>query len=49
MIDQQIAQHFVQYSESLSTGPPPTPQLFYEKQKNNPFLNSRISANHNKE
>ena len=39
-IDQQISQHFVQYSECLSK----TPSLLC-----NLFLNSRISANHDKE
>ena len=39
-IDQQIAQHFVHFSECLSN--------FYATQMINPFLNSRILANHDK-
>ena len=43
IIDQQIARHFVQYSEYLSHSLP-----FYPTQMINPILNLRISANHNK-
>ena len=43
MIDQQIARHFVHYSEY-----PSNPLTFYANQKNNPYLNFRISANHDK-
>ena len=43
IIDQQIARHFVQYSECLSH-----PLPFYATQIINPFPNSRISANHEK-
>ena len=43
IIDQQIPLHFVQYSECLSN-----PLLFYATRIINPFLNSRISANHAK-
>ena len=41
MIDQQIVQHFVHYSECLSNHPP-----FYATQIISSFLSSRISANH---
>ena len=44
IIDTQIARHLVQYCECLSN--PPTP--FYASQITIPFLNSRISANHDK-
>ena len=40
IIDQQIAQHFLQYSECLSN-----PLRFYKTQIINLFLNPRISAN----
>ena len=43
IIDQQIARNFVQYSECLSNLLPN-----YETQIINPFLNSMISANHDK-
>ena len=43
MIDQQKARNFVHYSECLSN-----PLPFYATQIINPFLTSRISANHNK-
>ena len=42
-IDQQIAQHFVHYNECLSILIP-----FYAAQSTISFLNSRISANHDK-
>ena len=44
IIDQQIAEHFVHYSKYLSK-----PLPFYATEMINPFFNSRISANHNKE
>ena len=43
MIDQQKARHFVHFSEYLSTSIP-----FYATQIIKNFLNSRISANHDK-
>ena len=43
LIDQQIAQYFAQYSEVLTT-----PIPFYANQIINPFLTSRVSANHDK-
>ena len=43
LIDQQIARHFVHYSECLSH-----PLLFYATQMINRLLNIRISANHDK-
>ena len=43
IIDQQIARHFVHYSECLSN-----PPSLYATQMINPFLNSRIKDNHNK-
>ena len=43
IIDQQIAWHFVDYSECLSN-----PLPFFETQIINPFLNSRITVNHEK-
>ena len=43
MIDQQIAQHFVHYSKCLYH-----PLLFFATQIIIPFLNSKISANHDK-
>ena len=43
MIDQQIARHFVHYSEYIYH-----PLPFYTTKIINPFLNSRISANHDK-
>ena len=44
-IEKQIVRHFVRYSKSLST---PAPLPFYANQIITPFLNSRISANHDK-
>ena len=41
IIDQQLARQFVQYSECLYL-------LFYATPIINPFLTSKISANHNK-
>ena len=41
IVDQQIARHFVHYSERLSN-----PLSFYATQIIKPFHNSRISANH---
>ena len=41
IIDQQIARHCVHYSECLSN-----PLSFNATQITTPFLNSRISANH---
>ena len=43
IIDQQVAPHFVHYSECLSN-----PLPFYATQIINPFLTLRISANKNK-
>ena len=43
IIDQQIARYFVHYSEYFSS-----PLPFYAIQIINPFLNSRISAIHDK-
>ena len=43
IIDQQIARHFVHYSECLSNL-----TSFYTIQLINPFLISRITANHDK-
>ena len=44
MIDQQIAWHFVHYSECLSN----SLSHIYATQIINPFLNSRISTNEDK-
>ena len=44
IIDQQIARHFVQFSECLSS-----PIHSYATQIIKPFLSSRILANHDKE
>ena len=44
IIDQQIAMHFVQYDKCLSN----PPSLLHATKIDNPFLNSRISANHDK-
>ena len=43
--DQQIARNFVHYSESLY---PPHSLLTNATKKNNPFLTSKILANHDK-
>ena len=43
IIEKQIAWHFVKYCECLSY-----PLTFYATQIINPFLNSRIPANHDK-
>ena len=43
IIDQQTVRHFVQYSECL-----PNPLPVYGTKIVNPFINSRITANHDK-
>ena len=43
LIDQQIARHFMQYSDNL-----PNPLPFNANQITNLFLNSRTSTNHDK-
>ena len=43
LIDQQIARHFVHYSECLYH-----PLIYYATQIINPFLTLRILANHDK-
>ena len=43
IIDKQLAQHYMRYSECLSN-----PLPFYATHIIDPFLNSRISASHDK-